>query len=150
MPNSIPSYSRSEETVSLFPKAEQDVPGPLPDTLNEGAWKLHAEHVDYAPSSRLRARRPEPVGQKKLRAAATMTAARPDDWSERVVAWVERRCAEQGVPVKVTDPLVLAEIAEILRSARDKTQPEDQVAGLNERSRMSPERWHDGHGFHLD
>jgi hypothetical protein len=29
-------------------------------------------------------------------------------------------CAEQGVPVKLTDPLVLAEIAEILRSARDE------------------------------
>jgi hypothetical protein len=33
---------------------------------------------------------------------------------------VERACAKQGVPVKVTDPLVLAQVAEILGSARDK------------------------------
>jgi hypothetical protein len=37
-------------------------------------------------------------------------------WRERAVAWVERSCAEQGVPVKLSDPLVLAEIAEILAS----------------------------------
>lgn len=41
------------------------------------------------------------------------------DWRERAVAWVERSCVEQGVPVKLTDPLALAEIAEILCSARD-------------------------------
>jgi hypothetical protein len=33
---------------------------------------------------------------------------------QRAVAWVERHCAEQGVPVKLSDPLALAEIAEIL------------------------------------
>jgi hypothetical protein len=38
---------------------------------------------------------------------------------ERAVAWIERTCAEQGIPVKMTDPLALAEIAEILRSGRD-------------------------------
>jgi hypothetical protein len=38
---------------------------------------------------------------------------------ERAVAWVEKACAEQGVPVKLSDPLALAEIAEILGSARD-------------------------------
>jgi len=42
------------------------------------------------------------------------------DWSERVVAWVERSCAKQGVPVKLSDPLALAEIAEILLSGREK------------------------------
>jgi len=36
------------------------------------------------------------------------------------VAWLERACAEQGVPVKLSDPLALAEIAEILCSARDE------------------------------
>ena len=45
---------------------------------------------------------------------------RPPDWSERAKAWVERACAEQGVPVKLTDPLVLAEIAEILLSGREQ------------------------------
>jgi hypothetical protein len=38
---------------------------------------------------------------------------------ERAVVWVERSCAEQGVPVKLSDPLALAGIAEILGSARD-------------------------------
>jgi hypothetical protein len=39
---------------------------------------------------------------------------------ERAVAWVEKSCAEQGVPVKMTDPLALAKIADILSEARDK------------------------------
>lgn len=42
-----------------------------------------------------------------------------DNWSERAVAWVEQACAEQGVPVKLSDPLALAKIAEILGEARD-------------------------------
>jgi hypothetical protein len=42
-----------------------------------------------------------------------MTDSTSHDWSERVTAWVERTCAEQGVPVKLSDPLALAEIAEI-------------------------------------
>ena len=45
--------------------------------------------------------------------------SKPDDWSERVVAWVEHHCAEQGVPVKVTDPVALAQIADILLSGRE-------------------------------
>jgi hypothetical protein len=40
-------------------------------------------------------------------------------WRERAVAWVEKSCAEQGVPVKLTDPLALARIAAILSSVRD-------------------------------
>jgi len=42
------------------------------------------------------------------------------NWSERAKAWVEKSCAEQGVPVKMTDPLALAKIADILSEARDK------------------------------
>jgi hypothetical protein len=38
---------------------------------------------------------------------------------ERAVAWVERSCAEQGVPVKLSDPLALAKIADILGEARE-------------------------------
>jgi hypothetical protein len=41
------------------------------------------------------------------------------DLAERAKAWVERHCDEQGVPVKLSDPLALAEIAEILGSACD-------------------------------
>jgi hypothetical protein len=33
----------------------------------------------------------------------------------RIVAWVERSCLEQGVPVKITDRRVLAQVAELLR-----------------------------------
>ena len=41
------------------------------------------------------------------------------DLSKRAVAWVERSCAEQGVPVKLSDPVALRRIAEILGEARD-------------------------------
>jgi hypothetical protein len=41
------------------------------------------------------------------------------DLAERARAWVERACAEQGVPVKLSDPLALAKVAEILGEARD-------------------------------
>jgi hypothetical protein len=42
------------------------------------------------------------------------------DLRERAEAWVERTCAEQGVPVKLSDPIALAEIAEILSAAREE------------------------------
>jgi hypothetical protein len=41
-------------------------------------------------------------------------------WRKRAVAWVENSCAEQGVPVKLSDPLALAKIAGILSSGREK------------------------------
>jgi hypothetical protein len=47
----------------------------------------------------------------------------PDEqriWREQVAAWVDRTCAEQGVPVKVTDRRVVREVAAILRSAREE------------------------------
>jgi hypothetical protein len=44
---------------------------------------------------------------------------RPPDWSERAKAWIEQSCAEQGVPVKLSDPVVLQRIADILGKARD-------------------------------
>ena len=50
----------------------------------------------------------------------SLHVGRKDDLSERAVAWVEKSCAEQGVPVKMTDPLALAKIAEILSEARAK------------------------------
>ena len=63
-----------------------------------------------------------------------------DDWNARVRAWVERACVEQGVPVKVTDPFILAEVAEILCSAREKRKSDEKVARLGRSSRMSRER----------
>jgi hypothetical protein len=37
-----------------------------------------------------------------------------DELKARAVAWVERTCADQSVPVKLSDPLALAKVAEIL------------------------------------
>ena len=34
------------------------------------------------------------------------------------MAWVERTCADQGVPVKLSDPLALEKVAEILAQGR--------------------------------
>jgi len=41
-----------------------------------------------------------------------------DDLKARAMAWVERHCAEQGVPVKLSGPLALAKVAEILAEGR--------------------------------
>jgi hypothetical protein len=38
-----------------------------------------------------------------------------DERAQRIVAWVERSCLEQGVPVKISDRRVLAQVAELLR-----------------------------------
>jgi hypothetical protein len=47
--------------------------------------------------------------------------AEPDEeYQRRVKAWVEYHCAEQGLPVKVSDPLTLDRIAAIFASAREK------------------------------
>jgi len=45
---------------------------------------------------------------------------------KRAVAWVERSCAEQGVPVKLSDPLTLAKIAEILLEGRKKQSSDEK------------------------
>ena len=41
-----------------------------------------------------------------------------DELKARAVAWVERTCADQNVPVKLSDPLALAKVAEILAQRR--------------------------------
>ena len=38
-----------------------------------------------------------------------------DERAQRIVAWVERSCLEQGVPVKISDRRLLAQVAELLR-----------------------------------
>lgn len=38
-----------------------------------------------------------------------------DERAQRIIAWVERSCAEQGLPVKISDRRVLAQVAELLR-----------------------------------
>jgi hypothetical protein len=43
-----------------------------------------------------------------------------DELRRRAHAWVERHAIEQGVPVKVSDPLTLRFIADILNAGREK------------------------------
>ena len=40
----------------------------------------------------------------------------PDERAERIEAWVKASCEEQGLPIKITDRRVLAQVAELLRS----------------------------------
>jgi hypothetical protein len=40
------------------------------------------------------------------------------DLAARARAWVERTCAEQGIPVKVSDPATIASVAELLAQGR--------------------------------
>jgi hypothetical protein len=42
-----------------------------------------------------------------------------DDLKARAIAWVEQACADQGVPVKITDPLILERVAELLSQGRE-------------------------------
>lgn len=41
-----------------------------------------------------------------------------DERDAQMVAWVERHCAEQGIPVKLSDPDVVAQVAAVLAQAR--------------------------------
>lgn len=58
-------------------------------------------------------------------------------YAERVREWVEASCRAQGVPVKIEDRRVLAEVAELLLGARGRggdrdggqERPERSVAG---------------------
>jgi hypothetical protein len=57
------------------------------------------------------------------------TAAKDEslDRSARAKTWVEKSCAEQGVPVKMTDPVALAKIADILASGREKRSSSERA-----------------------
>lgn len=41
-----------------------------------------------------------------------------NDLNARAIAWVERTCADQNVAVKLSDPLALAKVAELLSQGR--------------------------------
>jgi hypothetical protein len=69
---------------------------------------------------------------RSLKVSRVAVTERSRDWSERAVAWVERSCAEQGVPVKLSDPVALRRIADILgeaREAREKGTRKGRQAG---------------------
>ena len=48
----------------------------------------------------------------------------------RALAWVERTCAEQDVPVKLSDPLLLAKVAELLAQGRQSGVSRDSSKRL--------------------
>ena len=41
-----------------------------------------------------------------------------DDLKARAIAWVEQACVDQDVPVKLSDPVALERIAELLAQGR--------------------------------
>jgi hypothetical protein len=43
-----------------------------------------------------------------------------DELKARALAWVERSCMDQGVPVKLSDPLALEKVAELLAQGRQR------------------------------
>ena len=53
-----------------------------------------------------------------------------DDLAARARAWVERTCAEQGVPVKVSDPQTIAKVAELLAQGRQNGVKRDSSKRL--------------------
>jgi len=53
-----------------------------------------------------------------------------DDLRARAIAWVERACADQDVPVKLSDPLALARIAELLAQGRKTGSSRDSSKRL--------------------
>jgi hypothetical protein len=53
-----------------------------------------------------------------------------DDLKARAIAWVERTCADQNVPVKLSDPLALAKVAEILAQGRQSGVKRDSSKRL--------------------
>jgi hypothetical protein len=54
----------------------------------------------------------------------------PDDLKARAIAWAEAGCEAQGVPVKLSDPVVLARIAELLAQGRQAAVKRDSSKRL--------------------
>jgi hypothetical protein len=53
-----------------------------------------------------------------------------DDLKTRAIAWVEQACADQDVPVKLSDPLALAQVAELLAQGRKSGSSRDSSKRL--------------------
>jgi len=43
-----------------------------------------------------------------------------NDYTARAMAWVERHCVDQGVPVKLSDPVAVEKVAELLAQGRKR------------------------------
>lgn len=53
-----------------------------------------------------------------------------NDYKARAMAWVEQSCLDQGVPVKLEDPVAAAKIAEILSQSRQRPLSRDSSKRL--------------------
>jgi hypothetical protein len=53
-----------------------------------------------------------------------------DDLRARAIVWVERACADQDVPVKLSDPLALEKVAELLAQGRKTGSSRDSSKRL--------------------
>jgi hypothetical protein len=53
-----------------------------------------------------------------------------DDLRARAVAWVEQACVDQDVPVKLSDPLALVKVAELLAQGRKTGSSRDSSKRL--------------------
>lgn len=53
-----------------------------------------------------------------------------DDLQARAAAWVEQACADQGVPIKLSDPLLLEKVAELLAQGRKTGSSRDSSKRL--------------------
>jgi hypothetical protein len=53
-----------------------------------------------------------------------------DDLKARAIAWVEQACADQNVPVKLSDPLALDRVAELLSQGRKTGSSRDSSKRL--------------------
>ena len=53
-----------------------------------------------------------------------------DDLAARARAWVERTCAEQGIPVKISDPQTIAKVAGLLAQGRQNAVKRDSSKRL--------------------
>jgi hypothetical protein len=43
-----------------------------------------------------------------------------EDLKARAIAWTERHCADQNVPVKLSDPVAVEKVAELLAQGRKR------------------------------
>jgi hypothetical protein len=53
-----------------------------------------------------------------------------DDLKARAQTWVEATCMDQGVPLKLSDPLALAKVAELLAQGRQTGSKRDSSKRL--------------------
>jgi hypothetical protein len=54
----------------------------------------------------------------------------PDDLAARARAWVKRGCADQGIPLKVSDPQTIATVGAILAQGRQAAVRRDSSKRL--------------------